>query len=131
MKTNLDSIFKTDEDLEKDGVWFTVSDKTGFLVKPFRPSNPQVKAAMAAHYKPYARQIEMGTLDDKKAQEIQVKIFVGSCLVEWRGVEIDGKDTPYSKDVAIPFFMGLPELFNALWAYCGDFKNYREDVGNS
>lgn len=132
MKTNLDKFFKTNEDLEKNGVWFDLSDTIGFLVKPMRASNPNVKAAWAKYYKPHARAIELGTFDDtKKGQEIQAKIFVEACMVDWKGVEIDGVETEYSRDVAIKFFLELPDLFRTLWDHCQDFKNYQEEVGNS
>ncbi len=130
MKTNLDKFFKTNEEQEKNGVWYDISSDTGFLVRAFKPNNPQVKGAIATHYKPYARQIEMGSIEDKKSLEIQVKVFVKACLVDWKGVEIDGKDTPYSPDIAIKFFVALPDLFSTLWTHCNDFKNYRDDVGN-
>ncbi len=131
MKTNLDSMFKTDERAEKEGRMFEIDAKVGFLLKPFKNTNPSVKAAVAAHYKPYARQIDLGTLDEKKALELNVKVFVQACLVDWKGVEIDGKPAVCKPEVAVPFFIALPDLFNTLWAHCQDFKNYREDVGNS
>jgi len=130
MKTNLDKFFKTDANLEKEGVWFEISDDVGFLLKPFKETNPKVKAMMAAHYKPFARQIELGTLETGKQLEIQAKLFVGACLVDWKGVEIDGKIVEFSPEVAVPFFLALPDLFHTLWAHCNDFKNYREDLGN-
>jgi hypothetical protein len=130
MKTNLDQFFKTNEDLEKNGRWFEITGDIGFLVRPFKATNPKVKAAMAAHFKPYARQIELGTLDDKKSFEINVRLFIESCLVDWRGVEIDGQAVPFAPDVALKFFEGLPDLFHTLWAHCNDFKNYRDDVKN-
>lgn len=131
MKTNLDSIFKTSDALEKNGVWFDVSPETGFLVKPFKATNPNIKAAMAHHYKPYARQMEMGTIAEEMVRAINVKIFVQACLVDWKGVEIDGEIVPFSKDVAVDFLMELPDLFETLLKYAQDFKTYQADVGNS
>lgn len=131
MKTNLDKIFKTDENAEKEGVMFKVSDTIGFKLLPFKGTNPRVKAAVAKHLKPYSRQIEMGTVDQDKLLEINIKIFLDVCLVDWEGVEIDGKLTPYNKEVALPFFKNLPELFDTLWRHAQDFNNYREDLGNS
>lgn len=130
MKTNLDKLFKVDADLEKNGVWFEISDTTAFLLRPFKATNPSVKAAMAHLYKPHARQIEMGTLADDKAIEINIKIFVKACLVTWRGVEIDGKEEEFTPELAVEFFKALPDLFLALWNHTQDFKNYREEVGN-
>lgn len=131
MQTNLDKLFKTNGTLEQNGIWFDINDKTGFLVKPFKNTNPQMKAAMAALYKPHARQIEMDTLPPEKDLEIQVKLFVRACMVDWKGVEIDGKDTEYSPEIAVEFFISLPDLFSTLLSYSQDFKNYREDLGNS
>lgn len=131
MKTNLDKFFKTNDELEANGVWFEISSDTAFLLRPFKASNPSVKAAMAQLYKPYSRQIEMGTLDDAKALEINVKIFVRACLVTWRGVEIDGVEAECTPETAIKFFKALPDLFITLWNHTQDFKNYREEVGNS
>ena len=131
MKTNLDSHFKTSSELEKNGVWFEINEKSAFLIKPLNRSNPNVKAAFAKEYKPYARQIEMGSLDDKIQRQIEVRIFIKACLVDWRGIEIEGKDTAYDTEAAEILFMELPELFAVLWAHCQDFRNYREDVGNS
>ncbi len=132
MKTNLDKFFKTNSDLEKSGIWFEISDTTGFLLNRFGGMNSdKVKAMMAKYYKPYARQIENGTMDPKKEKEIMVKVFVESSVLDWKGVEIEGVDTPFSKETAVEFFVELPELAEALMSHAMDFKNYKEDLGNS
>lgn len=131
MKTNLDTLFKTDQKLEKDGLWFEIeSIGAGFLMRPFKGTNPNVKSAMAQLYKPFAKQIEMGTLGGDKEREILIKLFCRVSLIDWKGIEIDGKIVEYSEAVAIPFFVGLPDLFDTLWTHCQDFKNYLADVGN-
>lgn len=131
MKTNLDSIFKTDEGLEQEGVDFAINETTSFRVRHFAATNPRVKAAMATHYKPFARQVELGTLDQKKNDEITVRLFIDVCLVSWKGVEIDGKEVELTKENATALFTRLPKLFDALWKHANDFSNYREDLGNS
>lgn len=131
MKSNLDSLFKSSEAAVKDGVWFEISDKTGFLCRPFKSNNPRVKGAMAKYYKPYARQIENDTIDQSKLKEINISLFLDVCLVDWKGVEIDGKEVPCERAAATELFKSLPELFDTLWKESSDFKNYREDLGNS
>lgn len=130
-KTNLDSIFKTSESLEKDGIWFDLNETTGFLIRPFKANNPRSKGALAKYYKPFARQIENETLEVSKIKEISINMFLDACLVDWKGVEIDGVETAYSRDVALPLFKRLPELFDNLWNHANDFKNYRVELGNS
>lgn len=131
MKSNLDKLFKTNKVLENEGVDFAIDDKTSFKLRHFINSNPRVKAAMAAYYKPHARQIELGTLDQEKADEITVKLFIDTCLVSWEGVEIDGKEVECNKENALSLFKSLPQLFDTLWKHCNDFQNYREELGNS
>lgn len=132
MKTNLDKLFKNDESREKEGVWFQLSDEVGFLIKRFGGNNhPSVKAAIAKHHKPYSRQIEMGTLSDKKSAEIMTRVFVESCITDWKGIEIDGEVKQFDKELCIKFLIGLPELADTLLAYASDTGNYRESLGNS
>lgn len=131
MKTNLDSMFKTNETLEDLGVWFDLSEKTGFLVRRFGGSNaPRIKASVAKIYKPYTRQVETGTLDPAKEKELEVRVLVDTCILGWRGVEIDGVDAKFEKELAVKFFLALPELANTLTKYATDVSNYKDDLGN-
>lgn len=138
MKTNLDKQYKLDSDLEANGVDFEIPavDDQGnpknasFKLRPFKGTNPRIKAAMANHYKPYARQIDMGILDAKKDLEIRIKLFLDVCLVSWQNVEADDKPLEFSKTNALALFTALPELFETLWKQAQDSNNYREDLGN-
>lgn len=132
MKTNIDKLFKTDATLERDGVDFALDDKTSFRVRRFNSQNPRVKAAMASHYKPFARQVELGTLPQEKSTEITMKLFIEVCLASWAGVEDEkGEAIECNKDNALRLFKSLPDLFETLWKHANDFANYKEDLGNS
>jgi hypothetical protein len=132
MKTNLDSLFKTSESIEQEGVWFEVATGVAFLIKRFGGYNsPKIKSALTKYYKPYARQIENGTMDQAKEKEIMVKVFVESCVLDWKGIEIDGKATPFSIAECVNVLTALPEMSDLLVQYASDYKNYKEDLGNS
>lgn len=139
MKSNLDNLFKTDKKSQEEGIDFVIREadeekkieELSFRVRNFSATNPRVKAAMAAYYKPHARQVELGTLPAEKEVEIQMRLFIDVCLVSWKGVEIDDKQAECSKENALKLFKSLPDLFNALWEHAKDFNNYREDLGNS
>lgn len=128
MKTNLDNSFK----VVHEEVDFAIDDITSFKVRYFNTNSPKFKAAMMTHYKPHARQVELGTISPEKALEINVKVFVDTCLVSWKGV-LDGDKNPieFSRENAIELFKGLPVLFDSINAYAQDYKNYKEDMGNS
>lgn len=141
METNLDQLFKTDSTLEQDGVDFVIvpEDKSkippveevSFRLRRFNSRNPRVKAAMASYYKPYSRQVEMGTLPVEKSEEITQKLFIDVCLVSWTGVKEKGVDLECNKANALALFKRLPDMFEALWTYANNFENFKEDLGNS
>jgi len=132
MKSNLNKLFKTDEKMEKEGIYFEVDSTTAFKIRRFNDKNPRAKAAMANHFKPYARQIELGTVDPEKMREINVMIFVDVCLAGWEGV-LDENEKPieFNRANAIELLKELPDLFDTLWKHANNFENYREDLGNS
>lgn len=138
MKSNLDTLFKTDKNLEKDGIWFEISTGVRFLLKRFGGANdPALKPLFATHYKPYARQIELGTLSADKEREIMTTIFIKASLVKWEGVEFDGATADCTFENAQKLFKELPDLVDLLSQLASDSKNYkeavaaREELGNS
>lgn len=131
MGTNLDKFFKASSELESEGVDFDIDDKISFKVRRFGSNNPRIKAALASYYKPYARQVEMGTLAAEKSLEINIKLFIDCCLVSWTGIEDEnGVAIEFNKENALKLFKGLPDLFETLWKHANTFENYKEEVGN-
>lgn len=132
MSSNLHSLFKTNTNLEADGVWFSIGNGVEFCIRRFGGSNSQkVKLAMTKFYKPHARLIELDQLPIKDTALISAKIFAEACVVDWKGVEIDGKEEAYSFDKAVKLFTDLPELFAVLQKYSEGFDSFKEDLGNS
>jgi len=144
MKSNLHGTFGTNKVFEQEGVDFVVKgeeviESTGeklpevsFRLRRFVSSNPRVKSAMAQYYKPFARQIDMGTLPAEKGDELAIRLFIDVCLVSWAGV-LDEKNQPIecTKENAYKLFKELPDLFGTLQKYANDFESYKDDVGNS
>lgn len=130
MKSNLDSSFKQDANLEKNGVWFELNNGIKFLVRRFGGSNAEVKKAMVKYYKPVAKLIEKGLLDSEREKEILARAFIHACIIDWEGVEIEGEIAPFSVDVAEKLFSSLPELLDTLMEYSQESENYREELGN-
>lgn len=132
VKSNLDGLFKTDKKQESEGIWFEIQDGIKFKVKRFGGMNNQsAKGALAEYHKPYAAVIASGTLPDEKNLEISVKVFVKACMVDWAGVQLDGKDVEFSFDNAVKLLTSLPELTQVLIQHASDKDNYKVDLGNS
>ena len=132
METNLDSLFKTKASLESEGVWFKVSKETSFCLKRFGGSNShKVKVAMAKYHKPHARLIEADALSIEETNKIMAQVVASACLVDWKGVVVDGAELPCNFENAVKLFCELPELFNALFQYISGVESFKEDLGNS
>ena len=133
MKTNLDSLFKTDTNLEKDGIWFDVSLGISFKLRRFGGANAnKVSQSMAKYHKPYAKLIDAKKISEEETTEIMAKVFVDSCLVDWKGVTNEqGEAIVCNFENAVQLFKTLPELFNTLFQYCQGVDSFREDLGNS
>jgi len=132
MKSNLDVMYKNNPVLEKEGIEFIVSEKISFTVRRWMGLHSfEVKKKLAHKHSPFVRQIEAGTLSEEKSKEIIISLFVDTCVVSWKGVEIDGVEKEFNRDDCIKLFTSLPDLCDSLLAYASDTKNYREELGNS
>lgn len=138
MKTNLDQLYRTDGDIEKEGVLIRFTDKVAFKVRRYGgTNNTEFKKASKKYFKPHAKQIERGAIDPNLARELVIKSFVEGCLVDWEGVEIDGEVKDYDPKLAIDLFKELPDLFDELLDQSQNVSNFREeeegteDLGNS
>lgn len=135
MKTNLSSLYSTDKEVEKNGKWFEIAEGVSFKMKRFGGANANKIAEVRARYfKPYVRQIKNNTLDKALQQELFVKVFVDTCMCDWKGLEDDEGVINYSRENAITLFTTTPDLFDELLDMSmemGEFKEGNEDLGNS
>lgn len=132
MQTNLDKVYKSNSDVEKEGKWIDIAEGVQFKIKRFGGANSsEVKKLNAKYIKPYARQIEKGILPEEVERKLYVRAFVEVSMVDWKGVIADDKEIPYSNDAAIDLFTQLPELFDDIVLVASDFETFREDLGNS
>lgn len=140
MKTSLDGFYKTNKNFEMKGVWFDIKGGASFLIKRMGGQNSStIKKITAAKYKPYTRQLQADTLSEEIADRLSLEIFVEVAVLDWKGIIIDGEETPFSKEKCVELFQNLPELADTLLKYATNveyFKEelaeeYAEDVGNS
>jgi hypothetical protein len=128
METNLDSMFKSDESCEKEGIVMDFGKGITFTVRRFGGFNSaKIREKVAKKNKPYAFQIQQGTLDEKISEKLSVEV----CLVNWSGVVVDGAEAPFSQEMAVKLMLARPELYNKIFDFASTFDNYKADVGNS
>ena len=133
MKTNLGKAYQTDAAKEMNGTWLDIDEGVRFLVSRFGGKNQsKIKKLQSTHIKPYARQIQLGTMDPEKEREVYVKVFVEACMLGWEGV-LDDKDNviEFDKKTAVALFKELPDLFDDVVSIVTEPDIFKEDLGNS
>lgn len=121
-------LFGTDQNLEKDGI---VIDYGDFSLKIARSGggNVNYKRLAAAKLKPYAHQLQTGTLDDDRARDLMLEIFVDSVLLDWKGVvDEKGKAIKYTRENAIKLFKDLPDLYADITEQANKTSNFRREI---
>ena len=122
--------FETNPDLEKEGVWNEIYDKTtgekSFRVKLAHASasNTALKSRLEALYKPHRRLKEMGALSIEKETEIVRQAFAETVVKAWEtwsegewkpGIEAkDGSILPFNAKNVIEVLTALPVVFTLL-----------------
>lgn len=111
---DLKKLFKTDENLETAGVWQDLGDS--IRVKVARFNNTNHKRVMEGLMKPYQHMLRRGNLSEEIAEKILVQGMARTILLDWEGLEEDGKPIKYSMKNAERIMM--------------EFKDFRDLVHN-
>ena len=114
--------FETNNDKEVEGVDVQYApNKDGtiptFTISRMSKANKKYQKYMEKRTKPYARQLQLGTMDEETAQNMFQDIFITTVLKGWSNVRgRDGKDLAFTKENAAMVMQALPDLYEDLEA---------------
>jgi hypothetical protein len=75
-------------------------------------ANKKYAQAISNKMKPYARKVQLGTMEEALAYRLLVEAYAEAIVIGWEGVTgKDGKPLPFTKENCITLFMDLPDLF--------------------
>lgn len=125
-------LFKTEPDNELQGTVVNYGDEAWFRVARSGGANKRYLNMMGERLKPFRRQIQTETMDEKVADRIVLEVFVDTVLLGWGskehgdGIIGDEEDKPLSfdRDNALRVLTDLPELFQALRAESERLANF-------
>lgn len=138
---SLRKMYHTDTDLEQSGIEFQIGDAT-FRLARSGGSNRRYQKIMERLTKPYRRQIQSNTMDDKLAMSLAQEGFARGVLLGWDGVTMDdlgddGNDerAPFNVENAIKLFTLMPDLYSDLQVVSAERAVFlheaaEEDAGN-
>jgi hypothetical protein len=119
--------FTTDAELENRGV--VLDFGSGEWVRVARAGNGNKKFAKLLEelMKPHRRAMTLGTMDDKKANEIMHRVFAEAVILDWRITGEDGKEIPFNVENALKVFADLPEFFADIKRESENRANFRRE----
>jgi len=135
--------YKTDSAKEADGVEVKLSvndDGTvpTFVLSRMSKSNKRYTKAFELATRPYRRQIELKTLNEKTAEDMLRKVFAETVLLGWSNIQNEmvggaplfahlpvNANIPFNAENALSLFELLPELYDELSAQATDVSLFR------
>lgn len=118
--------FKTDEQVEKQGLTLNFADGISIVIARAGGSNDRYFKRMEVLTKPYRRQIEAGTADRKVLQAVIIEVFAETVLLGWENVtDEEGKPLEFNKLNAIKVLTDLPDLFAEIQEQAGKSALFR------
>lgn len=136
--------YKTDKELELNGIWVTFGDKEAFNISRAGGSNSRYIKLMKRTLKPFKRQVDNGTLPLDKEAEIFAEVYAKTIVIGWRTavpvknkkdkwefvekIEVaDGKMVEFSVEACKQLLIDLPELMADLMAHAVQASNFLEE----
>ena len=98
---------KLDSAKDAEGVWVNIGD--GAEIKVARIGTKEYNKVVKAVTGPHRTAIERGYMNDEEADKLSAKIFSQAVLLDWKGIQIDGVEVPYSQEKAAEI-LGNPDF---------------------
>ena len=120
--------YETNAELERKGIVLQIGEAK-FRVARAGGANTKFNKRTEALCRPYRRQIETGTLDQKTLQSLTMEAIVDTVLLGWENVyDREGKPIKFSKASAKNLFEELPDLYLEIVNGCTNYANFRQDL---
>lgn len=139
---SLYKLFKTNENLETDGIWLEYGqtekgEPVRIKIARAGGHNVAFSKALEKATRPYKKAIQTGMLDNKTADKLYKEVFADTVVLDWINVEgPDGKPMEFKRENVLKLFEDLPDLFADLREQANNVALFREevrevDLGNS
>jgi hypothetical protein len=115
--------FGTNKELEENGAWIDMGD--GTQLKIARAGNKKAMDYSRQVSKPFQTQIRFGKFTEEGFTKLAIEVAAQCILLDWKNLQEDGEDVPYSKENAIRMLTDYPDFRNFVSASAEDIKNYQ------
>ena len=105
----------------EEGAW---ANYRGVKLLIARANNPKFKTTFRRLTKPYKKEMENETLDEKTSGDLLAQAFAEAILLDWKDFVINGKEIEYNKENAADLLINDPDCLQFVTDYANDIDNY-------
>lgn len=120
-------LFDCDKDMEVKGIWQDFGVYGKFLIARAGGANARYVTMLSKAMEPYQRQLQKDMMDNKVAEDILIRVFSRTVILDWEGViGRDGKEIKYSVENCIKLLTDLPDFFLDMREESARLQNFRK-----
>lgn len=121
---DLKKAFATNKKKELDGVWVKAEDGAQFLIA--RYNNTKAEKLTGELMRPHRRRARLGTLPDEIQRDVSFSVLANAVLLDWKGVQVDGKDVSFSPELAKKMFDEIPDFADFIAGFSMDVTLFQD-----
>ncbi len=122
---DIKKLFGVDKKKEVDGVWEDITEDV--RVKIARMGNPNYQKEIARLMKPHRRAVRRGTVDDSVIEKCVTQAMARTVLLDWEGIEEDGKKVLYSFDEARRLLTEYKEFRDQVSEIASELETFQDN----
>lgn len=123
-----------DQNMAEEGVWIDFFEDS--KLKIAQAQNSKHQAFINVTYKQHRRKLDIeNKAADDLAETISIEGYARHVLRDWSGITVNGKDEPYSPELAMELMVAVPLLRKEVEEQSRRLQNFQtaeqlEDLGN-
>jgi len=105
----------------------------GFVITVAHAENDKFTKEFQRVSKPYLHQIRNGTLDKELQDKLWVGAYVGTVLLDWDGLTLNGEPVPFVKAKVVEILLDkrYQQLRKDIEALAGNYETFRKELVTS
>lgn len=117
--------FGTNSSKEIEGAWIDLGE--GASLKVARLGNKENRALIQKLTTPHRVALRNGKLGEDLVEKITIEAMAATILLDWKGIELDGKALPYSRDNAIKLLTEYKDFREQVSAFAADIALFQDE----
>jgi hypothetical protein len=126
MQTDLAKLYGTNTTFEQEGIDLHLGGDCYITIRRAGGSNRAFLEAFRRVTAPHRKTIERGALDPETDDALGIDIYAASIIVGWRGVVLNGKEVPFSREAFVHVMKELPDLWRLIRDEARNAANFRD-----